>query len=121
MIDDHVGCQLGPSSLAWQEHAHARDREVFEAVDAAYVRVGLEANEKKRVRRQLVCTTWGSELEGDTGWVGPPRGKLAMLMILTGLVAAGGACTEDILGTLTGVWAYALTYRRSLFSIMFHI
>ena len=115
------GCQLGPVGKEWQEGGWARDREVFTSVDSAYERVGLEANEKKRVRRQLVCTTWGSELEGDSGWVGPPRGKLAFLMIVTALVATSGVCTEDILGTLTGIWAYALTYRRPLFSMMFHV
>ena len=67
MIDDHVGCQLGPYNNEWQQHGVGRDREVFEAADAAYVRVGLEGNTKKRVRRSLVCTTWGAELEGDTG------------------------------------------------------
>ena len=55
------------------------------------------------------------------GWVGPPRGKLAFLMFVTGLVAAGGVCTEEILGTLNGVWAYALTFRRSMFALMFHV
>ena len=42
-------------------------------------------------------------------------------MIVTALVATSGVCTEDILGTLTGIWAYALTYRRPLFSMMFHV
>ena len=121
MIDDHVGCQLGPYNNEWQQHGVGRDREVFEAADAAYVRVGLEGNTKKRVRRSLVCTTWGAELEGDTGWVGPPRGKLACLMMITALIAASGICTEDIVGTINGVWAYALTFRRSLFALMYHV
>ena len=47
MIDDHVGCQLGPADKSWREHGAGRDKDVFEAADLAYARVGLEGNEKK--------------------------------------------------------------------------
>ena len=80
--------------------------------------MGLTINEGKRVRRKLVCTAWGAQLEGDAGWVGPPRFKLVHLMYLTALVAIGGVCNGDIVGTLTGVWAFALSFRPSLFSLM---
>ena len=83
--------------------------------------MGMTINEKKRVRRELVVTAWGAQLEGDVGWVGAPRHKLLYLMYLTALLAIGGVCSEDILGTVNGVWAYVLTFRRSLFSLMFHV
>ena len=84
-------------------------------------RWGLTGNEGKRVRRKLLCAAWGAQLKGNIGWVGPLRAKLVHLMYLTALVATGGICNEDILRTLNEIWAYALTFRRSRFSLMFHV
>lgn len=35
--------------------------------------VELEVNERKKVRRATVFDAWGGQVEGDTGWNGPPR------------------------------------------------
>ena len=95
MIDDHVGCQLGPrDDGVWKLHGHARDREVFEKAEETYRKVGMMINDKKKVRREAVCTARGAQLEGDTGLVGAPRAKPMYLMYLTALVAIGGVCNE---------------------------
>ena len=41
MIDDHVGCQLGPLyDPDWVEHGPGRDRDVFEAAERTCSKVG---------------------------------------------------------------------------------
>ena len=41
MIDDHVGCQLGPlHDPDWVEHGPVRDRDVFEAAERTCSKVG---------------------------------------------------------------------------------
>ena len=40
MIDDYVGCQLGPrDNEDWKLHGKGRDREVFEKAEETYLKV----------------------------------------------------------------------------------
>ena len=73
------------------------------------------------VRRSTVIIAWGAETEGDTGWHGPPRHKLAGLSFLSAQIASQGIINAQLHGTICGSWAYMLTFRRPLFSLLSHM
>ena len=77
MLDDHVGCQLGPNAglPPWAGCDSYRDKAAFEASAEFYEASGLETHPKKAARRATVITARGAETEGDSGWHGPPRHK----------------------------------------------
>lgn len=110
MIGDRVGVQLVPKKEAAQALCgdRRRDTEAFEASDEQYAAVGLEVNARKKVRRALVFEAWGGQIEGDTGWNGPPRRKLLALMWVTAELAELGV-TELLL-----LWASFLQFRRAM-------
>ena len=91
-IDDHLGCQLGPVEglPVCKDVDGYRDSEAFAASASFYKSSGLETHPKKEVRRDPVVTAWGAEIEGDVGWIGPPRHKLAGFMFLSAQLAGSG-------------------------------
>ena len=92
MLDDHVGCQLGPRAGigAFDVDDGRRDQSAFHAAASFYAEGGLETHPKKEVRRSPVITAWGAETEGDIGWHGPPRHKLAGLAYISAQIGAFG-------------------------------
>ena len=122
-LDDHLGCQLGPPTgmPGWDDQDSYRDKEAFQSSADFYDASGLLTHPKKAVRRATVVTAWGGEMEGDAGWHGPPRHKLAGLSYLSAKIAAEGVISAQLHGTICGVWAYMLTFRRCLFSLLSHL
>ena len=123
MIDDHLGVQLlekdGPISEILQRPA--RDQSVFAQSAEAYDNAGLEAHEKKRVRRATVAKVWGTEVEGVAGLVGPVRSRLVRLMQLTFELLNPGVVDEKILEATLGLWAYCAQFRRPMFSFLYEL
>ena len=60
-----------------------RDEVAFEASDQGYLDCGLERHPAKAKRGVDCATFWGVELEGRHGLAGPPRHKLAALLVLS--------------------------------------
>ena len=113
-LDDHVGCKLGPRAglPAWDVVDDYRDKAAFGASTKFFDASGLLTHPKKMVRRSTVIIAWGAETEGDTGWHGPPRHKLAGLSFLSAQIASQGIINAQLHGTICGSWAYMLTFRR---------
>lgn len=70
--------------------------------------MGLETNARKALRCELHFETWGAEVDGDGGWVGPPWWKLVALALLTAGVCSAGIGHEALLECL---------FRRPLFAV----
>ena len=72
----------GYPRFADAEGGRHRDEVAFERSNAAYVACGLERHPGKEKRGVECATFWGLELEGKHGLAGPPRHKLAALLVL---------------------------------------
>ena len=121
MQDDRVGVQLCDAKgwQTFQRRAQARDQEAFAASAKQYEKVVPDRNLKKVIRRQPVFTAWGGEVEGDTGWCGPPRSKLLGLIALTAEIATFRVCDPALLSSLLSSWAFFLQFKHCLFAFLF--
>ena len=102
---------------AWDAAGSFRDKEAFGAAAAFYSHGGLLTHPKKVIRREPVITGWGAEIEGGTGFIGPPRHKLAGLCFLAAQLAANGIICAQLHGTVCGSRSYVLTFRRTLYNL----
>ena len=77
------------------EETKLRDEVAFEASGVAYKACGLEQHPAKAKRGVDCASFWGIEVEGRHGLAGPPRHKLAALLVLWSLhvlVSARAKC-----------------------------
>ena len=123
MIDDHLGVQLleRKKTLKATLLQPGRDQQVFASSQTAYKKVGLQAHEKKRVRRSFHTKVWGAEIEGAKGLVGPVRQRLFKLAHLSFEAAKGGPIDQKSVEALTGLWAFCAQFRRPMFSFLFEL
>ena len=116
-IDDHVVCQ----KLTRQEAAECavkRDSIIFDRSAEAYSSVGLVQHPKKRKRFLTEATVIGAEVNGDEGFVGPPRHRVAVLMMATLLLVRKGTCTPAVLSSVLGLWIHIVMFRRPALSLL---
>ncbi|CAE8616972.1 unnamed protein product [Polarella glacialis] len=123
IIDDHLGIELMSKEEAIARIAGKEGPldEVFAKAHTAYRDCGLQSKASKEKRNAAVITAWGATLEGFEGLVGMPRHKLWLLMQITVEIASLGVCSQELLESLLGLWAYAYSFRRSLFSVLFYL
>ena len=116
-IDDHVGLQKLPKSKLLQKPA-LRDTEVFQKASVAYKSVGLIQQESKQRRDETSGIILGSDFDGILGRVMAPRNRVAILCIMTLMIAHKGRCTPRLLSSVVGCWVHVLLFRRGLFAVM---
>ena len=116
-IDDHVGIQRVPKS-SFKDTPYLRDSHIFDLAAKAYKTVGLVQQEKKRKRNQLQGIILGADFDGLAGIVMGPRNRIAILCILTSIIATKGTCTPKLLQIILGCWIHVLLFRRALFSVI---
>ncbi len=100
-IDDHVGIQRVPKS-SFKDTPYLRDSHIFDLAAKAYKTVGLVQQEKKRKRNQLQGIILGADFDGLAGIVMGPRNRIAILCILTSIIATKGTCTPKLLQIILG-------------------
>lgn len=99
--------------------ARLRDSEKFDACAEQYVRRGgTGVYERKKVHRATVFEVWGGQVEGDAGWMGPPRHKLVGLLWVTFELAQTGVTDLQLLESPLGCWAFFLQFRRPMFAFV---
>ena len=116
-IDDHVGIQklpLSEKSLCPSK----RDTHVFATAERAYKHVGLVQHPKKRRRNETQGTILGADFDGLKGRVMAPRGRIALLSLISLAIVRVGTCTRQILSVVVGCWVHVLLFRRVLFSVI---
>ena len=96
----------------------ARDLEASSLAESAYSHGGLEAHPKKAVQRGARFQAWGAEFDGNRATVGINRTKLAALCPCTCRIACKGVISVRVLQKLLGLWAFAMQFRRPLFSLL---
>ena len=120
-IDDKLSLQVFPEHVPANDDqvgSSCRDLQALAQADAAYSKVGLECHPKKRLRRADNFKAWGAHFDGNACLVGMDRTKLVMLSFLTALLAQKGVVSERLLQKVLGLWAFALQFRRPLFSLL---
>ena len=116
-IDDHVGIQRLPKSL-FKSNPYLRDSHVFDLAAKAYQSVGLVQHEKKRKRNQVQGIILGADFDGIAGVVMGPRSRIAILSLLTLIIASKRTCTPRLLSIILGCWIHVLLFRRAIFSVI---
>ena len=116
-IDDHVGLQKLPKADL-PKNPYLRDSLVFEKAAKAYQKVGLIQQEKKQRRNQTSGVILGADFDGVAGKVMAPRSRIAVLCLITLVLAHKGRATPRILSTVLGCWIHVLLFRRVLFAII---
>lgn len=120
MWGDRLGILLADRGdlLRLRHDGAARNSDAFAALDALYPPVGLKTNERKTVRRATHFVAWGAEVDGEEGWVGPPRRMLIALAVLAAGFLTGGMAPKAVMEGLVGSWALVLQFRRPLCAIV---
>ena len=95
-----------------------RDTEVFQKASVAYKSVGLIQQESKQRRDETSGIILGSDFDGILGRVMAPRNRVAILCIMTLMIAHKGRCTPRLLSSVVGCWVHVLLFRRGLFAVM---
>ena len=116
-IDDHVGIQRLPIRQ-YPKTPKLRDTEVFDEATKAYSRVGLVLHEKKQKRNLTQGTILGADFDGREGRVMAPRHRIAVLCLLSMVIAIRGTCAPKLLSIMLGCWVHVLLFRRALFAII---
>ena len=119
-IDDHTGFQ----KLSWSgisaprpDSAARRDREVFQACDQGYPRVGLVQHPGTKARMVTHKVVVGAELEGRIGVVSAPLVRTVALCRLTLMQIYLRTSTVILLSSLLGCWVQVFLFRRPLLSL----
>ena len=126
MLDDHLGilraCTRTYQRLCnFPDETPAEDTISFASAAKWYSSVNLKRNLAKAHCRKAVLTSWGAENEGKKLMTGPIRSKLAAFMYITSYVAQTRISNVLSLQRLQGAMAYAFSYCRPLFSLLFHL
>ena len=85
--------------------------------DRVYADLLLPTKKAKADDGTLTVQFWGAELRGNTGILGTPLSKRADLAAITMSALARGA-PGDVWAQLVGSWAYHVSFRRELLSIL---
>ena len=122
-IDDRLSIQVFPRAQFRKRKAHLwlRDLECASQAERAYQAVGLTPHPRKKVRREVVFTGWGAQVEGDRGLLGAQRCKIGALCMLTVAAASIRGLDQKSLECLLGSWAFCFQFRRCLFSLFQHV
>jgi len=79
---------------------------------------GIPLDLEKRKDGDLAGVTLGAMVNGDEGWIGVPREKRQMLMVLLLRLLSFGACPVKPLLAVLGKLAHAFQFERALFSVL---
>ena len=116
-IDDHVVLQKLPICQP-KSNPPLRDTQIFDAAEVAYKTVGLVQHPKKRKRNETKGIILGADFDGEQGRVMAPRGRVALLALISLAIVRTRTCTRKILSMVVGCWVHVLLFRRVLFSVI---
>ncbi|CAE7810303.1 unnamed protein product [Symbiodinium sp. CCMP2592] len=119
-IDDHVTAQVC-SRDQLKRKLPCRDSEIFAASEGAYITAGMVQHPKKRRRYETQGVYLGAEVDGIGGFVGAPRHRVAVLMVLTLAIARRGFASGALLSSVVGLWIHVVMFRRPALALLNHV
>ena len=73
---------------------------------------------KIRRRYETTGTYLGAEVDGVAGFVGAPRHRVAVLIVLTLIIARRGFASASLLSSVVGLWIHVLMFRRPALALL---
>ncbi|CAE7464969.1 unnamed protein product [Symbiodinium sp. CCMP2456] len=109
----HVGLVLASGAVPMQSLLTYRGR-----VRAAYEEACLPRHAGKSFLTETHAEVWGSQLDGEEGWVRPNWNRLVPLVHITVAAMRLPLVSVSLLESLSGCWVSALSYRRRLLCLL---